>query len=80
MLLPIDRMTIYGGIFALVGAALDIGAFVVGIASSGLKAVPMPWAIVSYLADWPYMILLLLMPIVSWTLCSIRFQCSISFF
>jgi hypothetical protein len=55
-------MTICGGIFALVGACLAVGAFIVGIAATGLKAVPMPWAIVSYLAYWPYMILLQLLP------------------
>lgn len=60
---PTDsRITIWFLIFALIGAGFAAGALVVGIASSGLKSVPMPWAIVSYLAYWPYMILLLLLP------------------
>ena len=59
---PRRRITICGGIFALIGAVFAVGAFVVGIASTGLKAVPMPWAIVSYLAYWPYMILLRILP------------------
>jgi hypothetical protein len=55
-------MIIFGAFFALIGAGLDLAAFVLGIASSGVKSVPARWAIVSYLADWPYIILLLLLP------------------
>jgi hypothetical protein len=62
MLLRKDRMAIGGVTFGLIGAGLGFGAFIFGIASSGLKAAPMPFAIVSYLAYWPYMILLLLTP------------------
>jgi len=58
----LSRAAICAGIFALIGAAFAVGAFIVGIAATGLRVVPMPWAIVSYLAYWPYMILLRILP------------------
>jgi hypothetical protein len=56
------RTIICGLIFGFIGAGLSVGGFVLGIANSGRNAVPMPWAIISYLAFWPYMVLLLIFP------------------
>jgi hypothetical protein len=38
---------------ALAGAANAAGAFFIGISATGLKAVPMPWAIITFFAYWP---------------------------
>jgi len=55
-------MTICAAIFAVVGAGVAFAYFFVGIAYTGVKAVPMPWAILGYLVNWPFMILMLILP------------------
>jgi hypothetical protein len=62
MLRRLIRMIIFGAFFAFIGACLDLAAFVLGIASTGIKNVPERWTIVGYLADWPNLVLVLLLP------------------